>query len=595
MNKSLAFFCIACFPFFFLVPACQSAPAPSTTVSGMSRAVALSGKTDSSQTETVTPSSVTNSGGTLLAVPSKEMLRKNTLDPAVLAFLETGSPDGIRQAVERINADPRGMTDKNRVVLAVSAELMKTLYPLETVSWSIPSVPETDPYVSIIRSAHMGVYDYNSGNADFLSVVLPSIVLAVSPNPGEYYADAEAALKKASFMNTKSVLPPLFLAFLAERQGKTSVSDNYYHQAWELDSSCYPAGVGYVRSLIRNDKGSVAISVARQLAARYPASVQMTKLCADAAFSSGDWNAADPYILSILKADPDNTDYLLMRARILIERKDYLKANSLLDAFATRNRTDKNYLLLRSRVVREWNRNPVSASGFLQDAQRLYPEDTDVLLASAEVCYQTGQTINKKSGRDFVWMVLGKNPGNPAALALLVNDSILSGDWANAVRYGEQLVSSSSTDSSRSLLARAYLGAGQGAKAVSLARGLYAASPSEENTGLYLQSLIDTGDTRTAGTIISAGMGDASSSLKSVLHFYESRMTSSPEARLSALRSSLLSDPRNQQSLFAMYEWYYERSDYRKAQYYLKQVIALDPSNKRYIQLQSKLDELLAR
>ena len=48
-------------------------------------------------------------------------------------------------------------------------------------------------------------------------------------------------------------------------------------------------------------------------------------------------------------------------------------------------------------------------------------------------------------------------------------------------------------------------------------------------------------------------------------------------------------------ALYAMYEWYFARTDYRKAQYYLKQVIALDPANRRYTQQLSKLDELLAR
>jgi Tfp pilus assembly protein PilF len=90
-------------------------------------------------------------------------------------------------------------------------------------------------------------------------------------------------------------------------------------------------------------------------------------------------------------------------------------------------------------------------------------------------------------------------------------------------------------------------------------------------------------------------MPDAAPSLKSVLHYYESRLSADTETRLSALRSSLLADPRNKQSLFAMYELYLDRKDYRKAQYYLKQVIALDPANPAYLRLQTKLDEMLAR
>lgn len=565
------------------------------SVSGGESPVVLSGKTDSGDSGAVSPSSVTETGGTVLAVPSKEQLKKNSLDGAALALLEIGSPDTIRQAVDRINGDPRGMTDQNRVALAISGEIMKILYPLEPVTWPIPAIPDTGTWISAIRSARMGVYDYSAGSADFLSLTLPSLVLVVSSAQGEYLSDAEAALKRASSQNNRSVLPPYLLALLSERQGKTQAADGYYHDAWERDHSCYPAGIAYARSLIRKDSGLQALAVAKELLARYPTATPVTRLAADAAFSTGDWALADPFVLAALKAEPDNTDYLLMRAQILVEHKDYLKANSLLDAFATRNRSDKRYLLLRSRVVREWNKNPASATGFLQEAQQRYPDDVDVMLASAEVCYQTGQPINKKNGRDFVWMVLAKSSENPDALSLLVADYTSSGEWSNAVKYGETLVSISPRDASKVLLVRAYLGAGQAARAVSLSRALYQASPSDEITALYLGSLVSTGDTATASALIGARLPSASSSLKSILYYYESKTISDPDAKLSSLRSSLLADPRNKDALYAMYDWYYGKADYRKAQYYLKQVIALDPTNRQYAQLLVKLDELLAR
>ena len=565
------------------------------SVSGGDNPVVLSGKTDSGNSGAVSPSSVTETGGTVLAVPSKDQLKKNSLDGAALSLLELGSPDAIRQAVDRINGDPRGMTDQNRVALAISGEIMKILYPLEPVTWPIPAIPDNGTWINAIRSARMGVYDYSAGSADFLSLTLPSLVLVVSNAQGDYLTDAEAALKRAASQNTRSVIPPYLLALLSERQGKIQAADGYYHDAWERDHSCYPAGIAYARSLIRKDSGLQALAVAKELLARYPAATAMTRLAADAAFSTGDWALADPFVLAALKAEPDNTDYLLMRAQILVEHKDYLKANSLLDAFATRNRSDKRYLLLRSRVVREWNKNPASATGFLQEAQQLYPDDVDVMLASAEVCYQTGQPINKKSGRDFVWMVLAKSPENPDALSLLVADYTAAGEWQNAVKYGESLVSVSPRDASKVLLVRAYLGAGQSARAVSLSRALYQASPSDEITALYLGSLVNTGDTATASALIGARLPSASSSLKSILYYYESKTISDPDAKLSSLRSSLLADPRNEDALYAMYDWYFGKADYRKAQYYLKQVIALDPTNRQYAQLLVKLDELLAR
>lgn len=385
------------------------------------------------------------------------------------------------------------------------------------------------------------------------------------------------------------------MALLTRRQGKKDASGAWFEKAWKLDGSCYPAGVGYARYLMDRGDGFGSYAVALTLSAKYPDSPEMATLCAQSAFLSRDWDAADPWILRVLKNDPGNAPFLLMRARILVERKEYLKASSLLDAFATKNRTDRDYLILKSRVLREWNRNLVEVTAILKDAQQRYPDDVEVMLATAEVCYQTGQTVNGLSGRDLVRAVLRREGANAQALSLLAADQIGSGEWAEAVRTAEALFKASPTDASRVLLAKACLGAGQRGRAVSLSRDLFLKPGADESVAsLYLKALIETGDVKTASDIISSRLATASPSLKSVLFYYQGLLSGDGDARLAALRSSLLSDPRNILSLFAMYEWYFARNDYRKAQYYLKQVIALDSTNAAYARLQSKLDELLA-
>jgi len=601
MATTNRFFLPQCIQLVLLLPVLLSglygcASSPAASGAKQTQSAYLSGKTDTGGSETVSPAAVVGSGGTVLAVPTRDQLKKNDLDKSVLALLEKGSPESLRSAVSMINQDTRGMTDQNRIALALAFELMKILYPLETVSWSEPSVPETNAYIGALRSARKGVYDYSAGSADFLSLVLPSLVLSTITTAGDYYKDAEDSLSKAYGINPDSVLVLHLLALLAERQGNLSVAGGYYKQAWLLDSSCYPAGIGYCRFLIASANSSLALQVAQALTIRYPSSREITRLAAEAAFSTRDWAAADQYVLAALKAEPNDTTFLLMRVRILVERKDYLKANSLLDAFATTNRTNRDYLLLRSRVISEWNKNLVSAITILQEAQKLYPDDSEVLLASAQICYQSGQSINGLGGRDFVSLVLTKDGGNRLALSLLTEDYLDANDWTNAIKYGELLVSLYPAEDTRSLLLRSYIGASQSSRAVALARGMYnPPESSDELTSLYLQALIASGDTKTASSILSSRMAGASPALKSILYYHESTIRTDPDERLSSLRSSLLSDPRNVRSLFSMYGWYMDKKDYRKAQYYLKQVIALDPMNKTYVRLLSSLDDLLAR
>jgi len=42
-----------------------------------------------------------------------------------------------------------------------------------------------------------------------------------------------------------------------------------------------------------------------------------------------------------------------------------------------------------------------------------------------------------------------------------------------------------------------------------------------------------------------------------------------------------------------MYQIYYNRKDYKKAQYYLKQVVSLNPNNEKYIKLNAEIEALV--
>lgn len=584
--------------FLALVVSCASAPADQSGVTAGSEGspARLSGKTDQKGGGEVTQAAAgTPGGGTPLTVPSREELGRNSADSAVVALLENGTPASLREAVSRVHADSRGMTDRNRVFLAVAGELMKILYPLETVDWQMPSIPSDDSWVQAIRSARMGVYDYNTGNADFLAMVLPSLVLFTSPSSRDFYPDAAVTLVSASARNARSPLPALFQGVISERSGDLSAAGSAYLAAWTLDDGCYPAGEGLVRVLLAAKDGARAWPVAKKMLDRYPDSIPMVKLYAEASIAAGEWETADTYVLRVLKEEPSNSAYLLLRARILVERKDYLKANSLLDAYATVDKTNRDYLILKARVMTEWNKNLVSAIGIVEDAARRYPDDTDIMLAAAELSYQTGKPVNAFSARDYVQKILASNPDNVGALTLLSNDYIRTASWPEALESTAALISLDDSAAALSVRLRALIGAGRFSDALPLSKRLYDAEPdSIDSVSWRIETLIGSGDASGALALVSARLGEASPALRSRLYYYRATLESNADARLASLRSSLLADPRNTDALFAMYDWYLERKDYRKAQYYLKQVIAISPGNGEYAKLLSNLDVLLA-
>ncbi|MBQ1593204.1 MAG: hypothetical protein II077_14320, partial [Treponema sp.] len=61
------------------------------------------------------------------------------------------------------------------------------------------------------------------------------------------------------------------------------------------------------------------------------------------------------------------------------------------------------------------------------------------------------------------------------------------------------------------------------------------------------------------------------------------------------LRASLTANPRNKDALYRFYRIYYNKQDWRRAQYYLKQVVAIDPRNSEFLAQNAELDALLGR
>lgn len=83
--------------------------------------------------------------------------------------------------------------------------------------------------------------------------------------------------------------------------------------------------------------------------------------------------------------------------------------------------------------------------------------------------------------------------------------------------------------------------------------------------------------------------------MKSFLYYQRSFFGATEDEILGDLRSSLTANPRNRDALFRLYKIYYAKKDWRRAQYYLKQVVALDPLNTEVLRLNSELNSLLGK
>ena len=81
--------------------------------------------------------------------------------------------------------------------------------------------------------------------------------------------------------------------------------------------------------------------------------------------------------------------------------------------------------------------------------------------------------------------------------------------------------------------------------------------------------------------------------MKSFLFYEQSFLSADDKDAVAQLRSSLTQNPRNTDALTRLYEIYYSKKDWKRAQYYLKQVVALNPTNKKALAMSQKLGKEL--
>lgn len=538
--------------------------------------------------------------GTLLSLPGKNEVLEKMVNAVLSAKIYKASPKSLQDAILLIQNDSKGLTDENRFFLKLINDILFIVYPLCIEADKSANITEVNHHLLSLQKVKKGVYPIGMKKDSFLDVIIPALILVVKKDTEDiklYYDEIEERLNIAKTMQPESVLPYYLLGILNDLKKDSISSAAFYKKAWLLDNSCYPAGLRYGKILTDMGNSSEAVQIADVISLEHKDAVQVQILYAEAYIADGMWNEAANHIMNVLKKEPDNISALLLRIKILIEQKEFVKANALLDAYATKNKTSKDYLLYRARVSREWNKNLDAAADFLSDAYKLYSDDFTVLLACAEICFETYKKIDGKDADFFLQTVLKQFPDNTAAISLLIKNNINTENWKDAVLLAERLVKKLPNDSNRILLITAYLGEKKYQEAFNESKTLYFSSKKPANiiTKLYIESLYNLKNYQLINNIIEARISSADSELKSIFYYYNAKLVkNNSEEYLSALRASLLANPRNIDSLFLMYEWYLNIKDYRKAKYYLGQVIAIEPLNKKNRKLSEKLDALLA-
>lgn len=517
------------------------------------------------------------------------------INETALADLENGSPESITQAVALVRKPDNAYTDVEKVFLTVATRMMKTAYASEKLAWDF-SYPEVQSaYTGALDSVDKGIFDSSTGNTDFLTTLLPAFLLFKDSISDDSLTYCENALNAAENFKSDSFLLKYMKARLSYFKNNFSAAETYI-----ADSTCSNMEFKLFQSQVLYKCGKVQLAdlISQQLLVSYPTNLNVLKQACYINFELGNFEKTEEYVAKVLQQTPNNQEFLLFRAKILIAKKDYIHAVSMLDMYARSNNTNLDYLLLRSKVQLEWSKNTTQATETVEKALALYPDNQEALLFAARLASMVDGPVAGKYADELVANILTKDPGNKEAISYALTGLVQRENWQEAYKISSVLV----TEEDGGPLSgdvvinhvEICLKLNKTAEALSFAAEQYKLNNTDETVlQAYVLAQVNGGSKNQSMQFINSLLDSSSAKMKSFLYYTRSFLQPNETAVLADLRSSLISNPRNSDTLFRMYEIYYDKTDYRKAQYYLKQVVALNPNDSSVKNLNENLTKLI--
>ena len=544
-----------------------------------------------------TPINIDNTGSTKLPGTGIRKGYFGKIDEAIVNDVENGSPASIKNAMSRFRKNEADYTKSEKVLISVSASIMEIVWETDKVEWTVYPVDASNPYTGAVKSVRSGVFDSSTGNSDFLSTILPCLVLftAIKTND-KLLSQCESSVKLALSKKPDSVLANYIAGVLYEKKGDYKSSEQYFKNAYAGSSDTTQICIAYARVLSHNGKNELASNVVGSVSPSKINDIQVLKQSAHIAWKNNELDKAEDYVARVLQQTPNDLEFVLFRAKIFIQKKDYIHAVSLLDMYARQNDTNLEYLILRAKVQLDWSKNVAAATETVEKALKLYPDSEDALMMAAKISSMTDSPVAGKYADELAGIVLKKNPENTTALLYALDGLIQRKNWNQAYDISSQLVKKVPNDAE--IIQRhvnVCIKSGKKNEALDVAQRAY---NSDKNNEIIIESYVyaycQVNSRDASLNLINSLMASTTSQhVKSYLYYQRSFLQRTEESVLSDLRSSLMADSRNSDSLFRLYEIYFEKKDYKKAQYYLKQVVAINPNDSSLKKINEALTQLM--
>lgn len=534
------------------------------------------------------------SGAESVKLPSARRTYFHKIEPEVLSSVEKGSPESLRKAMQAIHKTDGDYSENEKVLIEIATKIMQIAWTSQKITWDPQEAPTDNSYIGAILSSSQGIFDSSTGNSDFLSTLLPSLVILSSSVTPDSYDLCQTACEAALSIKPDSVLAEYLLGITYEKKKEYRLAAENLQKAYDMSDFTKEISVALARNLLKMNDAVAAGKILEKIPSEAN-DIDVLRLLAYVSFAENNYLLAEQYVARVLQQMPNDLEFLLFRAKILIARNDYIHAVSLLDMYARQNDTSLEYLVLRAKVQLEWSKNTSTAAQTVEKALQLYPDSYDALMLAARISSETDSPVAGKYADELAARILESDPGNSEAMRYSLYGLIQRENWQQAYQIASRLVSL--PDPSGSVI-KSYVEVciklKKKAEAFEFAKKMQIQHPDDEEVlQAYVLAYAESGNRDVVIKYINSLLDSSSAKMKSYLYFRRSFLQLTEETVLADLRSSLISNPRNSDALFRLYELYYGKNDYRKAQYYLRQVVAIKPNDSSIRRLNEALTQLI--
>ncbi|MBR7063638.1 MAG: CDC27 family protein, partial [Treponema sp.] len=232
------------------------------------------------------------------------------INQEAMLLAEEGSPQSIRKAISLIRKADRNYTDQEKVFLIMLDSIMKIVWPSERIDWDVPIYDGQTPYTGAIDSAKKGIYDLSTGNTDFFTLLLPSLVLLFTEDVNRFAQVSEQALQTSLMMHKNSSLALYLLGVLYQKTHQYEGALNCFYEASTLSPLCLESACAHTEVLLELGEYERAYEKSRSLFSDNQ-NLTVIKLCAESAFALKKYDEAEEYATLVLEKSPNDLDFIL--------------------------------------------------------------------------------------------------------------------------------------------------------------------------------------------------------------------------------------------------------------------------------------------